>query len=266
MQEHIPRAMTIAGSDSGGGAGIQADLKTFAALGVYGASAITALTAQNTCGVAGIHPVPADFVRLQIDTVLGDIGADAVKTGMLANREIVLAVADAVKRHTIENLVVDPVLMSKHGDALLTDDAVSAYVEALFPLALIVTPNAGEAARLAGVEVNDLDSQRHAARAIARMGPRFVLLKGGHLDETDEAIDILCDGHGFEELRAPRMVSSATHGTGCTLSAAITAYLALGRPVVQAVELAKRFVTQAIEHGLLIGGGIGPVNPMWRFE
>jgi len=263
MAEHVVCALTIAGSDSGGGAGIQADLKTFAALGVFGTSAITALTAQNTRGVAGIHPVPPEFVRRQIEAVLDDIGAGAVKTGMLANREIIQTVAEAVERYAIECLVVDPVFLSKHGDALLTDDAVEAYVNELFPRALIVTPNAEEAARLVGFEVRDRDAQRRAAAAIARLGPRWVLVKGGHLADADEAIDLLYDGREFHALAAPRCATPHTHGTGCTLSAAIAAYLALGEPLRRAAERAKEFVTRSIEHALAIGGGVGPVNPMW---
>lgn len=263
MTERIARALTIAGSDSGGGAGIQADLKTFAAFGVFGTSAITALTAQNTRGVTGIHPVPPEFVERQIAAVLDDIGADAVKTGMLANREIIRAVARAIERYEIDRLVVDPVLVSKHGAALLTDDAVDAYLTDLFPRALVVTPNADEAGRIAGFEVRDPEGQRRAATAIARLGPRYVLIKGGHLADGDTATDVLYDGHDFEELTAPRVATPHTHGTGCTLSAAITACLALGDPPPRAIARGKTFVTRGIEHALAVGGGIGPVNPMW---
>jgi hydroxymethylpyrimidine/phosphomethylpyrimidine kinase len=262
VTQRIPRALTVAGSDSGGGAGIQADLKTFAALGVYGTCAITALTAQNTRGVAGVHAVPAKFVELQIATVLDDIGADAVKTGMLANREIVLAVARAVERYGVKKLVVDPVLMSKHGAALLADDALDACVEALFPLALVVTPNVPEAERLVGFKITDGKTQRQAARAIARLGPRCVLVKGGHLADSESATDVLFDGHRFQELTARRIDSIHTHGTGCTLSAAIAGYLALGCSPLDAVARAKRFVTHAIEQGMAVGKGIGAVNPM----
>ncbi|MCX8035875.1 MAG: bifunctional hydroxymethylpyrimidine kinase/phosphomethylpyrimidine kinase [Candidatus Sumerlaeia bacterium] len=264
-EKTIARALTIAGSDSGGGAGIQADLKTFAALGVFGVSAITALTAQNTQGVAGIHAVPADFVEQQITAVLSDIGADAAKTGMLATREIVLAVARAAERHGIERLVVDPVLLSKHGAPLLADDALGAYLTALLPRALIVTPNAPEAARLAGFNVADRDSQHRAAEAIAEMGPRYVLVKGGHLPDGAHVTDCLFDSREktFREFVSPRSASPHTHGTGCVLSAAITAFLALDCEPVEAVERAIAFVHQAIRHGLAIGGGIGPVDPCW---
>jgi len=264
VQPHIPRALTIAGSDSGGGAGIQADLKTFAALGVFGASAITALTAQNTRGVAGIHPVPPEFIGLQIAAVLDDIGADAVKTGMLATREIVLVVARAVEHYSVVNLVVDPVLASKHGAPLLADDTLDAYMNALLPQALIVTPNVPEAERLAGLKIADREGLRRAARAIAQMGPRYVLIKGGHLADADFSTDLLYDGRDFEELKSPRIAMAHTHGTGCVLSAAIAAWLALGRPPAEAVARAKAFVTHAIEHGQAIGGGIGPVNPLWE--
>ena len=266
MPERIPRALTVAGSDSGGGAGIQADLKTFAALGVYGTSAITALTAQNTCGVADFLPVPVDFVELQIATVLDDIGADAVKTGMLATRQTVLAVARAMDRFGVGQLVVDPVLFSKDGTALLSDDAIQALIGELLPRALIVTPNAAEAQRLVGFEVNDRETQRRAAQEIARFGPRFVLVKGGHLADSESATDVLYSGRDWLELTSPRIATAHTHGTGCTLSAAIAGYLALGRLPEQAIARAKEFVTQAIEHGLAIGGGIGPVNPTWQFE
>jgi hydroxymethylpyrimidine/phosphomethylpyrimidine kinase len=266
MAASIPRALTIAGSDSGGGAGLQADLKTFAVLGVFGTSAIAAVTAQNTRGVAGIHAVPAEFVELQIATVLEDIGADAVKTGMLANRDIVLAVARAVERFGVERLVVDPVLVSKHGEALLTDDAVEAYVTALLPRALIVTPNAPEAARLAGFEVNNYESQCQAAREIARMGPRYVIVKGGHITDSTEVTDVLYDGHNVEGFACPRIEGPHSHGTGCTFSAALAAHLALGDSVRDAVGRAKSFVTAALKHGLPIGGGIGPVNPMWGMK
>jgi len=261
-----PRAMTIAGSDSGGGAGIQADLKTFAALNVYGASAVTALTAQNTRGVTGIHAVPAAFVEQQIAAILDDIGADAVKTGMLANREIVESVVRAVDHYRIERLVVDPVIVSKHGDLLLTDDAVEAYIAELIPRALVVTPNAGEAARLVGFAVDSLDTQREAARAIAAMGPQFVIVKGGHIPNVRTATDILFDGKEFHALSGPRLRQHHTHGTGCTFSAAIAAYLALGQPAMAAFGRAKEFVARAIEHGLSVGQGVGPVNPMWAYR
>lgn len=261
----IPRVLTIAGSDSSGGAGIQADLKTFTVLGVYGASAITALTAQSTTGVSGIHAVPAEFVRAQIDAVMTDIGADAAKTGMLANRDIVLAVAAAVREHAIPNLVVDPVLLAQSGAALLEEDARAALRDRLVPLACLVTPNAPEASALLGIEVSSVADLREAARRFVAAGARAVLVKGGHLG-GDESVDVFHDGRGFEELRAPRIATPHTHGTGCTLSAAIAAGLARGHDLADAVRRAKRFVTGAIERGLAIGRGCGPVNVLANRE
>lgn len=260
----IPRVLTIAGSDSGGGAGIQADLKTFLALGCHGTSALTALTAQNTTGVTGIHPVPAEFVVAQIDAVMTDVGTDAAKTGMLASAEIVGAVADAVRAHAIRNLVVDPVFVAKSRDWLLEQSAVSTLVERIFPLATLITPNLFEAAGLLGWdEATSLAEVRDAARALKDLGPRAVLVKGGHLP-GEEAIDILFDGEEFLEVSGPRFDTNDTHGTGCTISAAIAARLAHGDDLRTAVGAAKTFVSGAIEHGLRIGRGYGPVNPGWN--
>ncbi|MGH2705288.1 MAG: bifunctional hydroxymethylpyrimidine kinase/phosphomethylpyrimidine kinase [Actinomycetota bacterium] len=261
-EDVIPRALTIAGSDSGGGAGIQADLKTFLALGVHGMSAIVSLTAQNTRGVSAIHDVPAEFVKEQIAQVATDIGVDAAKTGMLSNAQIVLAVAEAIQEHGISQLVVDPVFVSKNHDRLLAEDAVAALIAKLFPLALLITPNLIEAGMLLGREITAVDQMRDAARRLSDLGPPFVLVKGGHL-EGEEAIDILFDGDGFADFITERVDSKHTHGTGCALSAAITAFLAQGEPVPRSVGRAKRFVTGAIRHGLAIGGGYGPVNPGW---
>lgn len=259
---NVPRALTIAGSDSGGGAGIQADLKTFLALGVHGMSAITALTAQNTLGVSGVHSVASEFVREQIAQVVSDIGVDAAKTGMLATSEIVVVVAEAVESFGIHKLVVDPVFVSKNRDRLLAPDAVDSLVTKLLPLALVITPNLFEAGALLEREVNSLESMREAARDLHEMGPNFVLVKGGHLDGED-ATDILYNGTSFIEISEPRIDSKHTHGTGCTLAAAITAYLARGNPVVEAIGKAKVFVTGAIRRGLAIGSGYGPVNAGW---
>jgi hydroxymethylpyrimidine/phosphomethylpyrimidine kinase len=256
----IARALTIAGSDSGGGAGIQADLKTFTALGVYGASAITALTAQNTLGVQGVFSIPADFVEEQIAAVLDDIGADAAKTGMLANNEIIRAVARALESRSFENLVVDPVMVSKSGHPLLEQEARNALKQHLLPLALVVTPNLFEAEQLAGFAVRGLEDMKAAARLIRGMGPRYVVIKGGHL--PGKATDILFDGETFWALTRDRVHSRNTHGTGCTFSAAITAFLARGLSVAEAVKKAKEFVTTAIAHSLDIGRGCGPTNHM----
>lgn len=259
----VPRALTIAGSDSGGGAGIQADLKTFQALGVYGMSAITALTAQNTLGVEGIHEVPAAFVRRQIDVVVADIGVDAVKTGMLANAEIVSAVAGAIRDHAIEQLVIDPVSASKHGDPLLRPEAIEALRDELLPLATVVTPNVGEVRVLVDVEIGGVGDLGRAAEALLALGPRWVLVKGGHLPGNEDATDLLTDGDEWIEISSRRLETRDTHGTGCTLASAIAAGLALGRPVPDAVRGAKRFVTAAIAAGVRVGEGIGPVNPSW---
>lgn len=257
----VARALTIAGSDSGGGAGIQADLKTFLALGVHGMSAITAVTAQNTTGVSAIHDLPPEFVREQIKQVVTDIGVDAAKTGMLSNAGIVMAVAAAVEEFSIPNLVVDPVFVSKNRDRLLAEDAVDALATKLFPLALVITPNLPEAEGLLHRPVADLAAMREAAKALHEMGPRYVLVKGGHLE--GDAIDVLFDGTRATELKAERFHSKHLHGTGCTLSAAITAYLARGMETPEAIERAKDFVSGAIRKGLAVGSGYGPVNPGW---
>lgn len=259
----MPTALTIAGSDAGGGAGIQADLKTFHELGVYGTSALTALTAQNTLGVHGVHEVPAPFVRAQLDAVLRDIGTDAAKTGMLANSDIVLAVAAAVDDYGVDRLVVDPVCASKHGDSLLHPDAVAALRTALLPLAEVVTPNTGEVALLTGVEVRELSDLRAGAEAVKALGPRWVLVKGGHLEDNPEAIDLLFDGETEILVTGRRLDTVHTHGTGCTLAAAIAAHRARGLDVVAAVRAAKEFVTGAIAGGFPIGAGIGPVDHAW---
>lgn len=259
----LPRALTIAGSDSGGGAGIQADLKVFFALGCHGMSALTALTAQNTVGVTGVHEVPAGFVREQIDAVVEDIGLDAAKTGMLSNAEIVSTVAKAVVDHGIEKLVVDPVFVSKHGNHLLDPGAVDALREDLIPRAAVVTPNLYEAGALVGAEITTLEDMRSAARDLHGLGARAVLVKGGHLDGVT-ATDVLYDGERYLEISGPRFETDDTHGTGCALAAAITAHLAKGDRLEEAVRSAKAFVAGAIERSLRLGKGFGPVNPGWR--
>ncbi len=260
----MPAVLTIAGSDSSAGAGIQADLKTFAALGVYGASALTAVTAQNTRGVTAVHELPPEIVAAQIDAVVTDIRPDAVKTGMLANAEIIEVVAGKVKKHGLPNLVVDPVMVAKSGDPLLRRDAVAALRDLLLPLAAVVTPNLPEAAVLTG---RDLDSQadvRRAAREIVALGARAVVLKGGHA-EGDTATDLLYDGRRFREYSAPRIDTTSTHGTGCTFASAIAAYLALGQPLPEAVGHAKEYVTEALRHAYPIGAGHGPLHHFWRW-
>ena len=263
--EDLPVALTIAGSDSGGGAGIQADLKVFFALGCHGTSALTALTAQNTVGVNGVFGVPAAFVVEQIDAVVSDLGVDAAKTGMLATAEIVTAVAGAVRAHNIEQLVVDPVSISKHGDRLMADEALDAYRNELFPLAAVITPNLHEAGALLGRDLTTLADAEGAAEELSRFGSKAVLVKGGHLeDRPDDAIDVLYMGGAVTHISGPRFDTEDTHGTGCALSAAIAARLARGDDLQQAVGYAKDFVAGAIDHGLRLGKGYGPVNPGWR--
>jgi hydroxymethylpyrimidine/phosphomethylpyrimidine kinase len=259
----VSRALTIAGSDSGGGAGIQADLKTFAVLGVWGMSAITSITVQNTQGVTGVADVPAEVVAAQIRAVAGDIGVDAAKTGMLSSATIVEAVAGAVEEQAIPNLVVDPVFVSKHGHRLLREDAVGALRSLIVPLATVVTPNLPEASGLAGFEVASRDDMHRAGEAILAMGPVAVLVKGGHLPEG-RSDDLLVTQGGSEWLEAERIDTPHTHGTGCVLSSAIAAYFARGEPLEDAVRRGKAFVTEAIRHGLELGHGIGPVSPAWR--
>lgn len=258
----VAKAMTIAGSDSGGGAGIQADLKTFAALGVYGTSAIAAITAQNTRGVFGVQEISPELVAAQIDAVIDDIGADAAKTGMLSSAAIVEIVAERIRFHRLTNLVVDPVMVAKSGDSLLRADAVASLKTALLPLALVVTPNIPEAETIVGrALVTDADF-RDAAREIAGLGARNVVIKGGH--RAGDADDLLFDGRHFHLLHAARIDTPHTHGTGCTFSAAIAAGLAKGLGVVDAVNLAKDYLTGAIARAYPIGGGHSPVHHFYR--
>jgi hydroxymethylpyrimidine/phosphomethylpyrimidine kinase len=258
-----PRALSIAGSDSGGGAGIQADLKTFSALGVFGMTAITAVTVQNTKGVSAYEALSPQTVGDQIRAVVTDIGVDAAKTGMLASRAIVDAVANAVADTRVPNLVVDPVFVSKHGHALLEEDAVDALRNRVLPLATLVTPNLPEAGGLAGFHVDSRDLMEDAAEAIRAMGPTAVLVKGGHLQGADRADDLFFDGDRLVWIEGERIDTPHTHGTGGVLSSAIAAYLARGQSLLDAVQLGKRFVTQAIRHALPMGEGIGPVDPLF---
>jgi hydroxymethylpyrimidine/phosphomethylpyrimidine kinase len=262
----VPRALTIAGSDSGGGAGIQADLKTFTAFRVFGMSVITSVTAQNTESVLGITDLPREFVELQIDAVLSDIGADAVKTGMLSNKEIVSAVSKKLREYGVLKLVVDPVMISKGGDILLRADARDSMVNELFGMALIVTPNIPEAEEITGLQISSLSDMRQAAEAIKSMGPGYVLVKGGHLENMPDAIDVFYDGRSHYELKAPRIDTPNTHGTGCTYSAAVCAALAAGFSPLDAVKEAKDYVTYAIMNSFNLGRGHGPLNHFWKFE
>jgi len=257
----LPVAMTIAGSDSGGGAGIQADLKTFAALGVHGTSAITAITAQNTRDVTQILELPTTLIRAQIDAVFEDIGVEAAKTGMLSSAPIIEAVVDAIEHHSIENLVVDPVMVAKGGARLLRDDAVEALRARLLPKAKVLTPNLPEAGVLLGRPVASMDERRQAARDLVAMGARAVVVKGGHAD--GDVTDVYWDGHDLVELRVERIDTANTHGSGCVFSAAITAALARGAEPVEAVREARAFISGAIANAVEIGHGHGPVNPMF---
>ncbi|MFQ5572013.1 MAG: bifunctional hydroxymethylpyrimidine kinase/phosphomethylpyrimidine kinase [Rhodothermales bacterium] len=253
-------ALTIAGSDSGGGAGIQADLKAMQANGVFAASVLTAITAQNTRAVTASYDLPVDLIEAQIDAVFGDIHVDATKTGMLSSAEIIETVARKVQEHRITPLVVDPVMISKSGFPLLKEDAVETLREQLVPLATVLTPNTHEAAHLTGLTIRTQEDAREAARRLYDLGPQAVLVKGGHLEGGDEAVDVLFDGTQCHSVRAERIATPHTHGTGCTYASAIAANLAKGYALVEAVERAKRYVTEAIRHGLPIGAGHGPTH------
>ena len=261
--KQIRKALTIAGSDSGGGAGIQADLKTFAALGVYGTSALTAVTAQNTLGVTAIHVLTPKMVAAQIDAVIADIGAHALKTGMLANATIIETVAGRIQHHRLSNLVVDPVMIAKSGDPLLRKSAITALRSSLIPLAAVVTPNIPEAEALTGIQLEGASEIEEAARRIVAMGAKTVVIKGGH--RKGPAIDLFYDGKNFRELGAPRIRTRHTHGTGCTFSAAIAANLARGEKIERAVVLAKKYITSAIASAFSVGSGHGPVHHFHRF-
>jgi hydroxymethylpyrimidine/phosphomethylpyrimidine kinase len=256
-------ALTIAGSDSGGGAGIQADLKTFAAHRVFGTCAVTAITAQNTLGVTMWRAVPTDLVTAQIQAIAGDIGVDAVKVGMLASAAIVEAVAAAIAEFDLPHVVVDPVMVSKGGDRLLEKDAVAALRTELLPRAHIVTPNVPEAEVLSGLTIRSVDDMRAAGERVLKLGPRVVLVKGGHLDGP-ESVDVACAAHGSFELRGPRIATRHTHGTGCTLSSAIAANLALGLDDRTALSRARDYLDGAIRHAPGIGQGHGPLGHFWQ--
>jgi hydroxymethylpyrimidine/phosphomethylpyrimidine kinase len=264
-----PIAVTIAGSDSGGGAGIQADLKTFSALGVYGASILTALTAQNTRGITAIHDVPADFITAQIDAVFSDLTVGAVKIGMLSQASAIEAVAAGIKRHRVTNVVLDPVMIATSGDRLIAEDAVDVLRRVLIPLALIITPNLPEAAALLDAPIADTETEmREQGKRLLSLGPRAVLIKGGHAHGV-ESVDLLIEPHAETRLPANRIATINTHGTGCTLSSAIAAGLAKGEPLSDAVRHAKAYITAAIAASgkLHIGHGCGPVHhfhELWR--
>jgi hydroxymethylpyrimidine/phosphomethylpyrimidine kinase len=256
----VHTALTIAGSDNSGGAGIQADLKTFMAFGVYGMSVLTAVTAQNTEGVRGFEEVSHALIAAQIDSIMDDIGTDAAKTGMLASAAIVRLVAAKVRERAVPNLVVDPVMMAKSGDPLLAPEAREAVRTVLLPVALVVTPNLPEAEALTGRAIATVADMRAAARELHALGVRWVVVKGGHLPTEGDAVDVVYDGREYTELRGPRFPTKNTHGTGCTFSAAIAAGLARGRDPLTAIRRAKQYISRAIETALAIGHGHGPTN------
>ncbi len=253
-------ALTIAGSDSGGGAGIQADIKSMQANGVFAASVLTAVTAQNTLAVTEAFELPLELIEKQIDAVYEDIPVSATKTGMLASSPVIELVARKLRKREVAPLVIDPVMVSKSGYRLLAEDAVETLKADLLPLATVVTPNAHEAQHLTGMEIRSTEDAKDAARAIFDMGPRAALVKGGHVDEEKDAVDVLYDGKQTYTFAAPRILTKNTHGTGCTYASAIAANLARGMPLREAIARAKRYVTDAIRHGLSIGQGHGPTN------
>ena len=256
------RAMAIAGSDSGGGAGIQADLKTFAALGVYGTSVVTAVTAQNTLGVTAVHHIPTQTIAAQIDAVLTDIGANAVKTGMLASSSIIECVVSQVRRHSVQWLVVDPVMVAKSGDPLLEESAVDTLRSQLVPAASVITPNIPEAEALTGIQISSDFEARRAAEELVRMGAKSVVLKGGHREGP--AVDLFHDGTQWREFTSDRIATSNTHGTGCTFASAIAAGLARGLGLLDSVAMAKDYVTEAIRSSFPVGHGHGPLNHFYK--
>ena len=264
----MKKVLSIAGSDSGGGAGIQADLKTFSARGVYGMSAITALTAQNTMGIQGVYEIDPSFVGEQIDSVMSDIGADAWKVGMLANAKIIRVVAERARKYNIELLVIDPVMVAKGGDPLLEPEAIKALILELIPLSFVLTPNLHEAYTLTDVTIENIVDAKEAARKIYNMGAKNVLIKGGHMPKEDESIDLLYDGRNFIEFHAPRINTKNTHGTGCTFASAIAAELAKGSDIKKAVHIAKAYLTAAIQMAddQNIGQGHGPTNHSQGFK
>ncbi|NMD69051.1 bifunctional hydroxymethylpyrimidine kinase/phosphomethylpyrimidine kinase [Bacillus sp. DNRA2] len=259
------KALTIAGSDSGGGAGIQADLKTFQELGVFGMSALTAVTAQNTLGVHGVYPLTLEAIASQIDAIGTDMGTNALKTGMLFNAEIIEIVSAKIKQYQWTNLVVDPVMIAKGGASLLQNEAVVALKAHLLPLAMVITPNIPEAEVLTGMEIKTLEDKQDAAKKLVELGAKHVVLKGGHDEDPIEAVDVFFDGHEFSYFTSKRIHTKNTHGTGCTFSSAVAAGLAKGQSVKEAVTIAKSFIQAAIEDDLHIGAGHGPTNH-WAYN
>lgn len=258
----MKKVLTIAGSDSCGGAGIQADLKTFSAHKVYGMSIITAVTAQNTQGVFAVHDIPTDMIKKQIEVIFDDIHVDAVKIGMVSKTETIEAIADTLSKYSVQNLVIDPVMVSKSGFHLLQPEAKEALINYLLPMATLVTPNLPEAEVITGLKISTLEDMKKSADLIRKIGPKYVLIKGGHLD--GEATDILYDGNEFIYYNSPRINTKNTHGTGCTLSSAIASNLGNGLPMKEAIEKAKLYITGAIENSFPIGKGVGPVHHFYK--
>ena len=261
-----PCVLTIAGSDSGAGAGIQADLKTISALGCYATVAITALTAQNTRAVTAIRDVEPEFISQQIETVASDIPINAVKTGMLSSSEIVLTVRDALQRHNMTNLVVDPVMVATTGAKLLNDNATRTIKEALIPLALVLTPNIYEAELLTGLSIDGVEQMEQAARELHQLGARNVVVKGGHLTGTDKCVDVLYDGEQFYRYERPYIKTTSTHGTGCSFASAVACGIARDLSVQDSIELAKEYVHGALQNAFPLGGGNGPINHFHRLR
>ena len=265
MKNYRVPTLTIAGSDSSGGAGVQADLKTFSAIGTYGMSVITAITAQNTQGVFLVEDLSKEIIESQINVVFEDIEPAAVKIGMVSSPGIIHTIVNTLKKYNPKYLVVDPVMISKSGYSLLKPEAKKSLIEELIPMAYIITPNTPEAEEITGIEINNVDDMREAGRKILEeLGPKYVLMKGGHLE--GDAVDVLIGNDTFEIYKQERLDRKNTHGTGCTLSSAITSHLALGYDIVEAVKLSKEYITEAIRHSFDIGKGVGPVNHFYKFE
>ena len=261
----VPRVLVIAGSDSGGGAGIQADIKTLNSIGVFGMTAITSLTAQNTKGVFEIFDLPYSFIKKQIEVVIEDIGVDAIKIGMVSNKEIVEVIVEMIKKYKIENVILDPVMKSQTGYDLIKEDAKKILIENLLPLSLIITPNKFEAEEISEIKINGVKEIKEAIFKIKEKGTKWVLIKGGHLN-GNYAIDYLSDGKEIYEIKTKRIETENTHGSGCTYASAIAGYIAKGFDVINAVKKAKKFVYGAIKNSLKIGGGKGPVNHFWKIK
>ena len=264
MRNYKVSTLTIAGSDSSGGAGIQADLKTFSAIGTYGMSVITAVTAQNTKGVFAVEELSAEIIRKQIDAVFKDIKPAAVKVGMVSSPDIILEIVESLKKYDLNFFVVDPVMISKSGFALLKPEAKENLIKYLIPMAYIVTPNIPEAEEITGVNIETVEDMRSAGEKILSLGPKYVLMKGGHLN--GDAVDVLMGQGIFEVFKVKRLERKNSHGTGCTISSAITSYLALGYDIKEAVALSKKYITEAIDHSFDIGKGVGPVNHFYMFK